>query len=227
MRHLQSQQRQAFPFYMPTPAKVPQAAALAEHRMMKSSKYLFKPKSKESKFSVFKIYLHTLVGGHGDNFVVTKLFFNYTTPFIYFLAILRDATQLCVIPPVDLYAKYANRRAYSPEPFSDSPSRRNSQFNVDLSRRGSPAGMSQDSHTARPRSPGARGYTLNDGPWICRIAVRGSGQQGANLELRDDRSYQTMIDKVKTGNKEVSENEHVVILMHVSNTPDTFMRSEC
>jgi hypothetical protein len=221
------QQRQAFPFHIPAPAKVPQAAALAQYRMMQSSNCLFKPKSKENKFSVFKIYLHTLVGGHGDNFVVTKLFFNYTTPFIYFLAVLRDATQLCVIPPIDLYAKYANRRAYSPEPFSNSPSRRNSQFNVDLSRRGSSAGMSQDPHSSRPRSPGARGYTLNDGPWIYRIAVRGSGHQGPNLELSEDRSYSMMIDTLKTGNREVSENEHVVILMHVSNTPDTLIHSEC
>jgi hypothetical protein len=221
------QQRQAFPFHMPAPAKVPQATTVAQHRMMKSSNYLFKPKSKENKFSVFKIYLHTLVGGHGDNFVVTKLFFNYTTPFVYFLAILRDATQLCIIPPIDLYAKYDNRRAYSPEPFSNSPSRRNSQFNVNLSRRGSPASISRESHTSRLRSPGARGYTLNDGPWIYRIAVRGSGHQGPNLELSDDRSYSMMIDTLKTGNREVSENEHVVILMHVSNTPDTFLHSEC
>jgi hypothetical protein len=211
---------------MPAPAKVPQATALAQHRMMKGSKYLFKPKSKESKTSVFKIYLHTLVGGHGDNFMVTKLFFNYTTPFIYFLAILRDATQLCVIPPIDLYAKYANRRAYSPEPFSNSPSRRNSQFNIDQSRRGSPAGIPQGSHPGRPRSPGARGYTLNDGPWIYRIAVRGSGHQGPSLELSDDRSYWMMIDTLKTGNREVSQNEHVVILMHVSNAPDIFLHSE-
>jgi hypothetical protein len=195
--------------------------------MMKSITCLLKPKSEENKFSIFKVYLHTLVGGHGDNFVVTKLFFSYTTPFVYFLAILRDATQLCVIPPIDLYAKYTNRRAYSPEPFSNSPSRRNSQFNVDLSRRGSPARMWQDSHTGRPRSPGARGYTLNDGPWIYRIAVRGSGQKGANLELNDDRSYSMMIDTLKTGNTKVSGNEHVVILMHVSNTPDALIHAEC
>jgi hypothetical protein len=182
--------------------------------MMKSNNYVRKPRGTENKLSVFKVYLHTLVGGHGDNFVVTKLFFNYREPFVSFLSALRDATQLSVIPPVDPDSKY--HQAYSPDPYTNLPSQRNNQFSIDLSRRGSPAGIPQDYHTSRARSPGARGYTLNDGSWIYRIAVRGSGQQGPNLELTDDRSYRAMVETLRTGNKGVSENEHVVILMHVS-----------
>ena len=56
-----------------------------------------------------------LQGGDGRYHTVTRLFFNYTVPFHTFLRQLEDATQLCVIPPLEVKDEEPIIKAAAPE----------------------------------------------------------------------------------------------------------------
>jgi hypothetical protein len=63
----------------------------------------------------FRVILRSLVGGHGGSRKESLLYLNYNTSFPLFQIILRDATQLSTIPPIDLDQQTPPKKETSPD----------------------------------------------------------------------------------------------------------------
>jgi hypothetical protein len=74
----------------------------------------------------FKVTLKTLVGGHGGLLQESMLYFNYGTSFPVFGTMLRDATKLSTIPPIDLDEKSSAKSQTSSSAGSDTASQSSS-----------------------------------------------------------------------------------------------------
>jgi hypothetical protein len=185
----------------------------------------------------FKVTLKTLAGGHGGLLQESILYFNYGTSFPIFLTMLRDATKLSTIPPIDLEEKSSTKGQTSSGTVSDTASRLSSthlegriqQQGSDLeSERGSErsygpgSGLySQSSQNGpnqqpKPRSSSARGYTLADGSWLYRFCCEPPRDVGTIYkEIKDDQSYVKMMDDLKNVSRDDSSSKYTVLMIHV------------
>lgn len=195
---------------------------IAQHRVLKDIPVLQRPNYHNTKIYDFKVILTTLKGGYGDYLITTELFFEYANHFSHFLSALKDATQLSVIPPVEINRHYTYERAHSPDKYHGSRSRSRSTIYNDSSR-GSPTGRSREPELALPipktRNRDARGYTLDDGPWIYRIAIGNQLQPGQDKNLYDEGSYLEMLQALKIGNEGKMFQDHHLVLIHVCTIP--------
>jgi hypothetical protein len=74
----------------------------------------------------FKVTLKTLIGGQGGLLQESILYFNYGTSFPVFGTMLRDATKLSTIPPIDLDKKSSAKSQTSSSAVSDTASQSSS-----------------------------------------------------------------------------------------------------
>jgi len=153
----------------------------------------------------FKVTLKTLIDGHGGLPQESNLYFDYGTSFPFFLTMLRDATKLSTIPPVDFYEESAIQRETSFDAGSDTASQ--------LSNTYSPSGPNPQ---PKPRNSNARGYTLADGPWLFRISCESIREVGsAYTALKDDRSFFKLMDDFKDLTRKNKSMRYTVLLIHV------------
>lgn len=189
----------------------------------------------------FLVTLTTLIGGHGGLPKESNLYFEYRTTFPIFITILRDATKLSTIPPIDFDEKGSERKDLSYEAGSDNTSQTSSTYNdrsvrdgrVQTSDKNSEGSCESSSSEARKprngraskdspdplpklRSKNACGYTIADGPWLYRFVYNGqSGNDTAYIEIKDEQSYITMINNFKGVISKDPSRKYRVKLIHV------------
>jgi len=212
-----------------------QAKIIAKHRVKKGIALQEYPGSSDEniKNSLFKVNVTHLVGGQNAILRKTLLYFNYGTSFSLFLIALQDVTKLCVIPPLDLGASFDSDRDHQSTTGGVQSSIRNRERSSEGSNQSSqyvktpldsPTLLAQGSYNpgaaanvTRPRSPAAKGYSLDDGPWIYRLGEKNQVQRGVYMELVDHSSYVTMVDTIRERNrKNDDDSECFAILIHVS-----------
>ena len=67
-----------------------------------------------------------------------------------------------------------------------------------------------------PLSRAEKGYTVKDGPWLCKISARGMVKQVC--EISDKASYKVLLDTLRNYNRAYPDIAHSVVIMHVSST---------
>ena len=138
----------------------------------------------------FKVYLTTLVGGHGGSTTLNNnpLFFNYATQYHYFMKILQDETQLSTIPPM----KLKESRYISPTILKERlKQREESRHQIE------------------------RGYTVLDGPWLYRFRKNNQVEPAPLERVQDEVSYRRMVNNVKDANTRDPKNETSLLIVHV------------
>lgn len=65
-----------------------------------------------------------------------------------------------------------------------------------------------------PLSRAEKGYTVKDGPWLCKIFARGVVKK--LCEVMDETSYKVLSNTLQNYNKMYPDIEHSVVIMHVS-----------
>jgi hypothetical protein len=184
----------------------------------------------------FAAVLRSLVGGHGGTLSTTALFFDYGTSFPLFQIILRDITQLSTIPPTILEQGSSCQNETRPEIGSDMSSQISSihhdqgiqkrvhdqgsdSSDPRLSPAYSPTLDTKDCpnlpRKVKPRCPSARGYTIDDGPWLYRIEIKAEARSSPFTEITEESSYLKMLDGIKEISRKDTKNEYQVILFHV------------
>jgi hypothetical protein len=182
----------------------------------------------------FLVTLTTLIGGHGGLLQTSNLYFEYRTTFPIFIMMLRDATKLSTIPPIDFDEKGSERRKliYDASSYNisqtssthDSRSGRDARArisdNESSSRARSPHNgrIPKDSPgpLRKPRSNNACGYTIADGPWLYRFRNNGqSGNDTSYVEIKDEQSYKTMINNFEEVISKDQNSKYRVYLIHV------------
>jgi hypothetical protein len=175
----------------------------------------------------YQVKLQRLVDGFAGNTHVTTLYFLYTTPFHDFLNALRDATQLCKIPPDPIVeAKLISFRGPSlNEEFKDKPeSERDSAITPTSSplTNTTPSDTEKNPTTTPASSPPTdtalpaqtptkpreqNGYLLSDGDWIYKRQKLHftDGKQiciteDSRAKIGNERDYWTMVKLLKTAN---------------------------
>jgi hypothetical protein len=183
------------------------------------------------------VTLKTLIGGHGGLLRESNLYFNYGTAFQIFLVILRDATKLSIIPPIDLDEKTSAKRELSSDTGSDTTSQISStHYGRHVQQRSSDKGSERGSETSsgahsplyspilqggpkvqpKPRSGSACGYTIADGPWLYRFKCeRQSGKGSTYVEIKDEQSYLKMVDKFQEVTNKDPNTKYTILLIHV------------
>jgi hypothetical protein len=184
----------------------------------------------------------TLVSGRGSFLQESILYFNYGASFPVFLTMLRDATKLSTIPPIDLDENIVAKRhtssskaAVSSQPSSKHLGRILQEQGNDLeikhsckesywSASGLYVKSSQDDHSSQgeprfqlqPRGSYARGYTLENGPWLYRFCCEPPRAVGAVYkEIKDNESYLKMTDDLKRVSRDGSSSKYTVLMIHV------------
>lgn len=188
----------------------------------------------------FLVTLTTLIGGHGGLPKESNLYFEYRTTFPVFIIILRDATKLSTIPPIDFDEKVFEREELSYDAGSDNTSQTSSTYDgrsvrdgrVGTNDKDSDGGRESSSPKARkprngraskdspdplpkPRSKNACGYTIADGPWLYRFMYNGQSGNTAYIEIKDEPSYITMINNFKGVISKYPSRKYRVNLIHV------------
>lgn len=216
-----------------------QARALVNYRFKRSISSIQEPgQSMEAgDQKAFMITLKTLIGGHGGLLQESNLYFNYRTPFQVFTIVLRDATKLSTIPPIDLDEKTSARRELRSDAGSDTTSQTSSihygrhgqQRSSDKeNERGSesssgahspvyrPISRGSPNPPPRPRSSSARGYTIADGPWLYQFKCDGqSGKDTTYVEIKDEQSYKKMVNNFQEVIGKDPSNKYRMLLIHV------------
>ncbi len=178
----------------------------------------------------FRVYLKTLEDGRWDRIKTIRLFFDYRTTFVHFVASLHDETKQCIIPPlkpIDPDRPDPHRRASVISlSRSESPERNPASQSTTLPIRNA----RRDPRTSlepifRARSQIDRGYTLDDGPWICCL-TSGGEVDNIRVPIVDEVSYNDMVSKVKRLNSVNAKSKGVkdvsILVMHVSFSFDLF-----
>jgi hypothetical protein len=183
------------------------------------------------------VTLKTLIGGHGGLLKEINLYFSYGTTFQVFLIILRDATKLSTIPPIDLDEKTSAKRELSSDTGSDTTSQTSStHYGRHVQQRSSDKGSEMGSESSsgahsplyspvlqggpkpqpKPRSSSARGYTIADGPWLYRFKCeRQSGKGSTYVEIKDEQSYLKMVDNFQDVTSKDPSTKYTILLIHV------------
>jgi hypothetical protein len=177
----------------------------------------------------FRVYLNRVVGGQGLNMDVTSLYFPYNTPFHQFEKILQAETQLCCIRPE------VSQSLGSSEPTSTSsastpagPLTTTSTLTLSASSSEAHAASASEAFTysefgstwvkiAPPPSRVEKGYNIKDGSWRCKIgAKQATTANKGNVMVSNEKSYLTLVSKIQDYNRMYPNNEHFMIIMHVS-----------
>ncbi len=202
---------------------------------------------------VFLVTLTALIGGHGGLPKESNLYFEYRTTFPIFITILRDATKLSTIPPIDFDKTGSEIKELSYDAGSDNTSQTSSTYTgrsvrdgrVRTSDKASVEGCESSSSEARnPRNGGASkdspdplskrrsknacGYTIADGPWLYRLVYNGqSGNNAAYIEIKDEQSYLTMINNFKGVISKDPSRKYRVNLIHVCSLDHVYDYMTC
>jgi hypothetical protein len=186
--------------------------------------------------STFTGILRYLVGGHGGNRRESVFYFNYSTSFPLFQIVLRDATQLSTIPPIDLDQQISTKEENSPSLSPDTSSQISSiHYGRQIEQGGSDRGSesSQKPHSfvspvlgskdfldqqvrPKPCRASTRGYTIDDGPWLYYLGRKGQARNEHYEEIKDEDSYLKMVDRIREVSRKDESNEYYVVLFHVS-----------
>ncbi|CAL3968681.1 unnamed protein product [Diplocarpon coronariae] len=172
----------------------------------------------------FDVLLVTLRGGFPGNIDTQRLYFDFITEYHTFLAVLQDASQLSVIPPVD-FNKIT--KIASPTGDFDDEAGQSQQSALELIIP-SPANLltmgSGSSFRQSPKEENTdRGYTVAHGPWLYRVVrnleiISGRGKNGIDAWDReigkDKSSYLAMIDLVKTARRKNPGETITVLIKH-------------
>jgi len=156
----------------------------------------------------FTVLLTTLRGGYAGTTQTQRLYFNFPkkndtlSSYADFLALLQDASQLSVIPPLK------PGEPYRTSGFTSNPPPRygdDNDSNVPANALGIMLPTPPDSFTTAPTPQlkrDTKGYTILDGPWIYTIK-RGKNILKSNLREERDRklddkvSYDNMVQLLK------------------------------
>ncbi|PBP27071.1 hypothetical protein BUE80_DR001991 [Diplocarpon rosae] len=171
----------------------------------------------------FDVLLVTLRGGFPGNIDTQRLYFDFSTEYHTFLAELQDASQLSVIPSVDV--KLTKTTSSSVE-FDDEvgPNQQNALGIIHPSPTNPLAvGSGSSLRQSLKEKITDRGFTVAHGPWLYRvvrnlevISVRQkNGVDDWNREIGKDRSsYLTMVDLVKAARRKTPDENITVLIKH-------------
>ncbi|PBP22911.1 hypothetical protein BUE80_DR006184 [Diplocarpon rosae] len=171
----------------------------------------------------FDVLLVTLRGGFPGNIATQRLYFDFSTEYHTFLAELQDASQMSVIPPVDV--KLTETTSPSVESHDEVDQNHQNALEIILpSPTNSLATGSGSSLLQSFKGKNTdRGYTVAHGPWLYRvvrnlevISVRQkNGINDWNREIGKDRSsFLTMIDLVKAARRKTPDENITVLIKH-------------
>jgi hypothetical protein len=192
--------------------------------------------------STFRVILRSLVGGNGGSRRDSLLYFTYSTSFPLFQIILRDATKLSKIPPIEFDQQAPTTKEISLQAGSETASQTSSMLSGgQVQQRRSDQSSNRDtyqdsesltrtplSHTrgsqdilerqgkAKIRCASARGYTIDDGPWLYYLGHKDQARSGEYTEIKDEDSYLTMIGRIREACRKDASIIYYVVLCHVS-----------
>jgi hypothetical protein len=177
---------------------------------------------RDKKHEEYQVKLQHLIGGIGGNVQTQTLYFCYNTTFHEFLNALRDATQLCTIPPKDVneevYLKFHEPVADNIED-EEAGNTPGSQSSATLSARSSsqvdcPSSQDGVSKSSSRLVREQKGYLLSDGSWVYKRQrlyfcdgkqLRTTANQPSHIF--NERDYWEMVKLLKKANsaKEVAK----------------------
>jgi hypothetical protein len=191
------------------------------------------------------VLLNWLVGGW-DIRRVTKLYFNFNTPFYEFEKALQQSTSLCIIPPEEKATRSLSVQTSSapaicitpPEEEATTMLAKQTYFPTNTLPPSHPQpkictryGKEFEVYTENGKewwksrslaNRAEKGYTVRDGPWICTI-YSNRGIEEETFQIKDEASYALLMLKLQVFNKKYPQSEHSIIIMHVSQSVAFFL----
>ena len=156
----------------------------------------------------FIVHLIRLIGGF-DDIRKIKLAFDFNAPFHAFERVLQEQTKLCIIPHNDI-------------PAVDPSESENLSSSTPFNAASHPASEIYDAYGTTwvkvklPYTRPENGYTVKDGPWLCRISYTKGTKGDEEYRINDLNSYDALKAKLEALHQRYPSSDYLITIMHAS-----------